>query len=30
MSQENVEILRAFKETWIPEWTLEAWQRRGS
>jgi len=28
MSQENVENLRAFLETWSREaWTLEAWQR---
>ena len=28
MSQENVETLRAFLETWSREpWTLEAWQR---
>jgi ketosteroid isomerase-like protein len=30
MSQESVEILRAFLETWSREaWTLEAWQRGG-
>jgi ketosteroid isomerase-like protein len=30
MSQENVEILRAFLEPWGREaWTLEAWQRGG-
>jgi ketosteroid isomerase-like protein len=27
MSEENVETLRAFMETWSPEWTLEAWRR---
>jgi ketosteroid isomerase-like protein len=28
MSRENVENLRAFVETWVPEaWTMEAWQR---
>jgi ketosteroid isomerase-like protein len=27
MSQENVEILRAFIETWSPEWTVEVWER---
>jgi hypothetical protein len=28
MSQENVENLRAFLETWSREaWTLEAWER---
>ena len=27
MSQENVETLRAFMNTWSPEWTLEAWER---
>jgi ketosteroid isomerase-like protein len=27
MSEENVETLRAFMETWSREWTLEAWQR---
>ena len=27
MSQEDVETLRAFIETWNPEWTLEAWER---
>ena len=27
MSGENVATLRAFIETWSPEWSLEAWER---